>query len=315
MAPRYAAIALAAATLVGAVSLTACSREQQVEAAYPPQGQFVTVDGVRLHAVVSGRGPDLVLIHGASGSLRDFTFSLMPRLARDYRVIAIDRPGLGWSAPAEGAEKLAVQATLLRDAARQLGADRPLVLGQSYGGAVALSWALTHPQSLAGLITVSAPSHPWDTGLPPLYRVTSNPVGQAVAVPLISAMVPDGYLSDAITNVFAPQTPPEGYLEHFGPRMSARPMALRANAVQRRALKSQIRAMSPQYGRITAPVEIVHGTADGIVGFKIHAEPLARDLPNARLTALPGIGHMPHHVAQDQVVAAIHRAAARAGLR
>ena len=63
--------------------------------AYPPEGQFISVDGVQVHAVVRGEGPDLVLIHGSSGSARDFTFSLLYRLAKDYRVNVMDRPGLG----------------------------------------------------------------------------------------------------------------------------------------------------------------------------------------------------------------------------
>jgi pimeloyl-ACP methyl ester carboxylesterase len=63
------------------------------------------------------------------------------------------------------------------------------------------------------------------------------------------------------------------------------------------------------------PVEIVHGTADDVVPIHIHSEPLANQIPGAVLTRLDGIGHMPHHSAPEAVKAAIHRAAARAGLR
>nr|WP_095590710.1 alpha/beta hydrolase [Actibacterium ureilyticum] len=308
-------MALALGAVAGGVHLRANARERAAEQEFPPLGQFVTVDGVRIHAVVTGSGPDLVLIHGASGNLRDFTFDLVPQLARDFRVIAFDRPGLGWSDPAPDGHLLARQADLLHRAAVALGADRPLVLGQSYGGAVALNWALTHPDAVAGLITVSAPSHPWPTGLPTLYRVTSHPLGQALAVPLITALVPDSYLQNAVDGAFDPQDPPQGYASHFGPALSARRQTLRSNADQRAALKDEIRAMSTDYGRITVPVEMLHGTADDVVDFNLHALQLLRDLPDAHLTRLPGIGHMPHHAAQGAVLAAIHRAATRAGLR
>jgi pimeloyl-ACP methyl ester carboxylesterase len=45
-------------------------------------------------------------------------------------------------------------------------------VGHSYGGAVALAWAVHHPMRLSALVPLAAPSHPWDTGLDPYYRVS-----------------------------------------------------------------------------------------------------------------------------------------------
>lgn len=313
----FSILTLAALTAVGA-SYThhrATTRERAAMAAYPPEGQFLTVDGVQMHAVVQGSGPDLVLIHGSSGSVRDFTFGLTAQLARRYRVISIDRPGLGWSAPAPGGESLATQARLLRATAAQLGAERPIVLGQSYGGSVALAWALQAPQDIAALVLLATPSHPWDSGLSRFYKVTSHPLGARLVVPLLTAFVPREKVMREVESVFAPQTAPEGYADHFGPGMTLRRLSLRANARQRAALKDEILTMVPRYPGLEMPAELVHGTADTTVGLSIHAEKLLADMPNAVLTRLPGIGHMPHHSAPDQVIAAIDRAAIRAGLR
>ncbi len=311
-------IAAAAAAIGAGAVLTghrAATREAAAEAAYPPAGEILTVEGMRMHAVVAGTGSDLVLIHGASGSLRDFTFSLVPALTDRFRVIAVDRPGLGWSEMPENGESLAVQARLIRGVVERLGARHPLVLGHSYGGAVALSWALNAPDTLAGLVLLSTPSHRWDAGLPAFYRITGHPLGRALAVPLLTALVPRRVVTRKLAEVFAPQGIPEGYGRHFGPEMTLRRKVLRANARQRRALKAQIAAMQARYSQLGLPVEIVHGTADTTVGLSIHAARLERDLPEARLTTLDGIGHMPHHAALPQVTAAIDRAAARAGLR
>ncbi|PCH70206.1 MAG: alpha/beta hydrolase, partial [Rhodobacteraceae bacterium] len=110
-------------------------QEKLAEKNYPPQGQFIDVDGTRIHAVVMGSGPDLVLIHGSSGSTRDMTFSLAPQLAENFRVIVFDRPGLGWSERiGENGASLTQQAEILMKAAQKLGADKPIVMGQSYGG-------------------------------------------------------------------------------------------------------------------------------------------------------------------------------------
>ncbi len=308
-------IAFVLTVFAAVVQITASIREAQAVRDFPPEGQLLTVNGVQVHAVVMGTGPDLVLIHGASGNTRDMTFSLAPRLAERYRVIVFDRPGLGYTQRLNSTgATLLEQATLLRAAARQLGAKRPVVMGQSYGGAVALAWAAHYPDDVAALIPVAAASNPWDTPLGTFYRITSSRFGQAVVVPLITAFVPKSVVETAVDAVFDPQNAPHGYADHVGAVLTLRRVSLRANADQRANILSEIKILLPFYKNITAPTEIVHGTADTTVGLQIHSAKLVDQIDGATLTPLPGIGHMSHHVAQDAVVAAIDRAALRAGL-
>ena len=306
--------ALALAAFVTLVAIRAARQEARAEARFPPEGQFLRIGATRVHAVVMGSGPDLILIHGASGNSRDMTYALAPRLAVDYRVIVFDRPGLGYT-DTVGRGSLQEQAALLMQAARQLGAKRPILMGHSYGGAVALAWASNYPEQVAALVPVAAASNPWTTPLDPLYRVTAPWWGRALVVPLITAFVPDDRVKAAIKDVFAPQPIPPGYGDHVGASLTLRRNSLRANAVQRASLLEQIRLQVGEYGRITAPTEIVHGTADTTVSIRIHSEILVHQIPGAILTRLDGIGHMPHHAAADAVIAAIDRAATRAGLR
>ncbi|MFM2354882.1 MAG: hypothetical protein RLZZ528_618 [Pseudomonadota bacterium] len=307
-----ASLALILALGAGATVWRAAAVTRTAEAAFPPEGQFVTVNGAQVHAVVAGTGPDVVLIHGASGSARDFTFSLLPRLARDYRVIAFDRPGFGWSDAISGGEALAPQATTLADAARLLGAERPVVVGHSYGGAVALNWAVTRPDDISALVLLASPSHEWEGGLPLYYQLTSPPLAGRVARTLIEAWVPERLVVGGTRAVFAPDAMPAGYPGHFGPRMSLRENTARVNARQRAILKDQIRAMVPAYPVIDIPVEILHGAADATVFADIHSKRLATEVEQAVLHMLPGHGHMIQHTAEDEVVAAISRAVARA---
>ncbi|WP_425439302.1 alpha/beta fold hydrolase [Roseovarius azorensis] len=316
--------------LVALVALAACvailvlwkarAHEARAEAAFPPEGQFLTVDGNRVHAVVmgprDGSVPDLVLIHGASGNTRDMTFDLAPRLARNYRVIVLDRPGLGYTARLNrSGATITEQADLLQRAAAELGAERPIVLGHSYGGAVALAWAVTRPDRIAALVMVAGAAKPWDTGLSAYYRVLSHPVLGPLAIPFLTAFVRDERVEQAVGEIFAPQEPPEGYLEHIGAGLTLRRHSLRANALQRANLLGEIEALHRRYDEISVPTEIVHGRADTTVGLTIHSEPLSRQIAGANLTTLDGIGHMPHHSAPEEVIAAIRRAAVRAGLR
>jgi len=308
------AIALALALLAAATALRLRRRLRRIAASWPPEGRIVAAGPARIHAVLRGAGPDIVLIHGLSGSTRDFTFGLAGALAHRFRVIALDRPGLGQSGPVPAGETLAAQAAALRAAAAALGADRPLVLGFSYGGAVALRWALDAPETLRALVLVSPVSHPWDGGLGLYYHLTSTPLLRRLAVPLLAAWAPQRAVERATAAVFAPDPVPPGYMAHFGPETALRPRTLLANGRQRRVLKAEIRAQAPRYPAIACPVEIVHGTADATVGLAIHAGRLVRDIPGAALTPLDGTGHMAHHARQAEVVAAIDRAAARAGL-
>lgn len=292
------------------------AHETRAEAAFPPRGQFLQVNGHRVHAVVMGSGPDLVLLHGSGGNSRDLTLQLAPRLAADYRVIILDRPGHGYTdrINSTGAT-ISQQANLLQRAAAQLGAEKPIVWGHSFGGAVALAWAVEHPENIAALVPLSTPSHPWTTGISTYYKVLSHPVLGPIVIPLITAFVDDTRVTREPAAVFHPDPVPPGFADHFGPGLTLRRNALRANALQRANLLDQITALQPRYPGVNVPTEIVHGTADRTVSLHIHSEPLAQTIPDANLTPLDGIGHMPQHAVPDQVIAAIHRAAFRAGLR
>ena len=296
---------IAALGLAGVTHWRASAREAAAEAAYPPTGQFVTVDGKRLHYEVKGQGPDLVLIHGASGSLRDLTFGLRDRLTDRYRVIVVDRPGLGHSDPLEETSLLA-QARFIKAGLAQLGVAEPVVLGQSYGGSVALAWALDGgPRAL---VLVGSPSLPWPGTLDIWYRINATAVGRALAVPLASAFVPDSYVRQATAAVFAPDPVPEGYDDWLGAALTLRRETLATNTAQVNALRAELVKMQPRYPTLTLPVELVHGTADTIVPLTIHSGPVSALLPNARLTVIEGAGHMPHHSHAAAVIAAIDRA-------
>jgi pimeloyl-ACP methyl ester carboxylesterase len=317
--PRLVPSLIIAALLAGGglvVDRRAAAREALANTSYPPQGQLLQVDGQTVHVYVTGTGPDLVLVHGASGNLRDFTFAMTAKLSADYRVIAFDRPGLGWTDPLpDGDTSLDAQAMLLRNAAGQLGVKNPIVLGHSYGGAVAMAWAMQAPDDTAALVLVSAATMPWDGSIWWLHNVMGNVVGGYTFVPLVTALAGNQTAEDATRSIFAPDPMPDGYLAHIGADLTMRRATLRANSGQVAGLKPYIIEMSKGYAALQIPVELIHGDTDTIVPLHIHAAKLVNVLPNAQLTVLPGVGHMPQHSNEADVIDAIHRAATRAGLR
>jgi pimeloyl-ACP methyl ester carboxylesterase len=141
----------------------------------------------------------------------------MDRLADRYRVTAFDRPGLGYTdAGAEPGESPSDQALLLRAAARELGIERPIVLGHSFGGAVALAWALGDPEGTAAVVDVSGVAMPWPGTLNRLYRATSAGAGDILIPALVAAWAPEALVDQAIAATFAPNPVPDGYAAHSG---------------------------------------------------------------------------------------------------
>jgi pimeloyl-ACP methyl ester carboxylesterase len=315
---------LSFAVLAGCAVATDRQSDARVTAAerdFPPEGQFIDVDGRQVHAVVRGQGPDVVLIHGAGGNAREFTFDFMDRLTDRYRVIVFDRPGLGYTdrtsdqydrAFTTQAEGPAEQAAMLQAAAAAIGADKPIVLGHSYGGSVALAWALNHPDNIAGVVNLAGPSHPWPGDLGTYYKVNGSSVGGAIVPPIIAAFATDARIEDAITGIFSPQGVPEGYVDHIGGPLTVRPASFRANARQVNTLRPHIVTMAPRYAsELTVPIEILHGDLDDTVPLEIHSIPLKNAVPQANLTVLEGVGHMPHHAEPELVVQAIDRIASQ----
>ncbi len=280
-----------------------------------PEGGFVTLPEGRIHAIVRGEGPDLVMIHGANGNARDFSFELIDRLADDFRVIAFDRPGFGFSDDLGGPEGPVEQADLLRAAAEALGVEQPIILGHSYGGAVAMAWALRSEDDLAGLTLLAPATHPWPGELGLWYRLTASRLGQSVVLPVVARLAPRFSVERTLERVFAPDPVPEGYLEHLGFDLTLDADQLTLNARQVNNLREHVEAMAPGYPALTLPIEVLHGTKDKTVGLSYHSERLVEDIESASLTVLEGVGHMPHHARPEEVVAAVERTATRAGLR
>ena len=290
--------------------------KQRVEAMFPPIGHFVSIAGCRVHYVRSGEpsGVPVVLIHGASGNVRDWQLSILRRLAETHDVIAFDRPGFGYSdALPDRGWKLTDQIAHLRQALATLGVSRFILVGHSYGGTLVMRWVLQHPDEVAGVLALSAPVLDWGGGgLGIHYEIGGRPViGPALAwvAPLLAG--PD-WLKSAMTDVFAPDPVPPAYFTEGGVELALRPHTFRANSVMMFKIYSEILDQYRRYPEITCPVEIVHGEADIIVPPQIHAIPLSNILPDARLTLLPGVGHMPHHARPNDVVAALDRLAAAA---
>ena len=278
-----------------------------------PPGDFVTAAGVRVHYVRRGDGPPVVYVHGAKGSVYDFVLSIGDRLAERYTAVAFDRPGSGFSGRAarDGGSPQA-QAAVLCAAAAELGLERPVLVGHSFGAAVALAWALDAPGEVAAVVTLGGYVLP--LGGPPPWvvalmrsRATLRAVGALGRSRLGRPLV-----ESAVRRAFFPGRPPAEYLR-IAPALALDEARLINDGDDRKSAEAGLRALQPRYARLDTPVVIVVGEQDRMVPPST-SERLHALLPRAEIVRLPDAGHMPQFTEPDAVLAAVDRAAARGGV-
>ena len=263
---------------------------RRTTAKYPPQGDFVTAAGLRIHALDQGTGVPVVLIHGDGGSTYDFTFSIFDRMQRQYRTIVIDRPGLGYSErPARGYDPF-VQARYLHAAVDSLGAERPVLVGHSRGGTVALAYAISYPEDVRGVVDLAGQVYPEETAVSLPFRILSLPVvGPTLAHTLFPPLGRSG-VRTGLGMAFLPEgDPPPDYLDAYA-SLDLRPGQLIAHAGDMVYADQFAAVMADAYSDLDVPVAVVHGSADRNVDVA-QSQQLASELPNAHLRVVEGAGH------------------------
>lgn len=304
------ALLILGATLLG---LGAASEHivREAERDFPATGHFVTAGGIRQHVIERGDGHALVMIHGAYGAAADFEVSLMPQTARRFRSIAIDRPGHGYSEAIDSYTPDA-QARMLHAALETLGVRRPVLLGFSYGGAVALSYALQYPDAVAALVLVSPATHPWRRSEPLPFGIADAPLVGPLLKHTIVAPAGAILKDSAVASTFAPGAVPQSFAG-APVALGLRPDDYAATAREIRALDAFLRQQVPQYPGLRMPVAIVVNDADTSVWSTVHGRPLASVLRDVELVATDGGGHPLHFSRPASVLAAIDWAAAKSG--
>jgi pimeloyl-ACP methyl ester carboxylesterase len=128
------------------------------------------VNGTILHYVAGGQGPPLILIHGFPENWSAFG-KIMPWLASQYRVVAVDIRGIGGSKPTEHGYDAATMAEDVHQLAQTLGLDRPYIVGHDFGGWVAYALARLHPSTVRGAMVLDVPI----PGIDPWEKVKADP--------------------------------------------------------------------------------------------------------------------------------------------
>ncbi len=272
----------------------------------PMSGRLVRVGSTNVRVLERpGRDPAVVLIHGLPGTAQDF--DLVTARLPGVHTIAYDRPGFGYSSG--GYHPFAEQLTTLHALLGKLGVRRPLLVGHSYGGTIALAYAERYPQDVRGLVLLDAAAGGAHSTFlkraqSHLVQVLSWPVVQPIADATFSQLLRTASAKMADAAAFDPGP--------VSPAHEQRVLALNmqhddldAYAGEQLHADAAIAGVDARLETIAVPAVVVQGVHDQFVAPQ-YGRKLAATLPNARLVMVSG-GHMASYVHPALVAAAVRR--------
>jgi pimeloyl-ACP methyl ester carboxylesterase len=284
---------LAVALLLAAAGLALFTwyTARKVESAVPARGRMVAVPGATLHVHEQGSGPAILMLHGLAGQSGHYTYGVAGQLAGQFRVVVVDRPGSGYSIRTAAAD-LSTQASAIAALIDKMQLGRPLVVGHSLGGALALTLALEHPQQVAGLALIAPVTHlPKD--VPKAFEglTVQSPTMRAILAWTLAIPASIKGSAAVLGQVFGPEPVPRDFPTRGGGLLSLRPSAYLSASSDLQALPLALPALEQSYHRLRIPVSVLYGRDDRILDWKTNGQALVDKVPGARLQLVDG-GHM-----------------------
>ena len=282
--------ALVLLTFISGATRVAIAAGQDGQCKQPTE-YFINIENTRVRYVEAGAGPVVVLIHGNAGSVDDFDFKRLGLLCRGHRVIAVDRPGHGKSErPSDVDAKLQYQARLLHETLSYLNVTRPVLVGHSWGGSLALAYAVEYPMELSAIVLL-APAAYSDGGSDQFMRaVLKTPIVGDVSLTVGRIIFGEHLLKKELQKAFYPDSVPDEYLRHASSSW-LRHKQVRAILEDEYSLDKDLEKVSSHYSEISIPVVIVTGDHDKVVSAKHNAYRLKTSIAHSQLIELKNTGH------------------------
>ena len=256
---------------------------------------FIDIDGVRIHYQEKGTGTPLVLIHGYGSSTYSWKDVFEP-LSQNFRVIAIDLKGFGFSGKSDGDYTRRTQATLLLRFLENLKIEKAWLCGNSMGGEVALNAALLNPERVAGLILVDS-SGVKVAGMSliiPKYLLV--PVVGRVLTAL--ALTSNKLVRQNLENSFYDRTKvtDERIANYYRP--------LQTRDGQRAALRARTQAglfpVESELSKIAVPALIIWGAQDALIPLEAGIK-MNKLIKDSKLVIFDNCGHLPQEEMPETV--------------
>ena len=266
---------------------------QKIKRSIPKFGKTTVLEDAEIHWYETGQGRPIIMLHGLAGNLRNFTYALSERLDQDYRVIAIDRAGCGWSKRSKPEiATLQEQARIIAQFIDKEQIDKPLIVGHSLGGAIALALALEYNNKISGLALICPATQTVDK-VPDIFRFLN-----------ISSRLLRFFLAHTFSSLFGILTRKDTFEIAFSPEPVSENFSIKGGGDLALTSKAFIKtsedlvfALSSApllVGRekeLNVPTKTLFGEKDEILDVKLHGEKFA-ELSGTQIKVLAGKGHM-----------------------
>ena len=265
----------------------------------------VSIHGHDMAYRMEGSGPVLLLLHGIAGSSRTWR-DVIPRLTDRFTVLAPDLAGHGESGKPVGDYSLGAFASGLRDLLELLGVDRATVVGQSFGGGVAMQLVYQYPELCERLVLVDSGGLGREVNW--ILRLVALPASEYVMPVLFPSFVRDWGDSLFRTNHdrgirLGPITEMWSAYASLAESDNRRAFARTVKSVIDPGGQT-VSAMDRLYLASALPTLIIWGERDDIIPVS-HAHAAHRAIPGSRLVVIDGVGHFPQIEEPEQFVEAL----------
>lgn len=263
--------------------------------------------GRSLYALQAGKGPDLVLVHGALTTSHDWRHSPVAELTDEFRITIVDRPGHGLSRRPRFTGTPRDQARQMAEGLERLGVERPVIAAHSFGALVVLALAEQMPERAAAMVIVAPLAFPETR---PMEHLMIAPRAVPMAGPMFSHFAGRKMLDRTMLPMiqklmFSPAPVPARWGETYPTDLILSPESVVFEGEDSAAMLPFSPAGTIPMTGIRTPTHILTGTGDKVVEDERQAKALGRLLPNVEVTELEGAGHMLHHSHAGEVVKAI----------
>ena len=268
----------------------ACVPVKPLEQLHPdPDNNLIRVDETNVYVEQAGRGEPVILIHGFGSSTYSWRM-VLPELAKDYRVIALDLYGFGWTERPEDWKRYTRdgQVELILDVMDALGVDSAHIVGHSYGGSITMALAADHPDRVRSMVLVNSAA----VDYPMKRRKWFSKVGLfnfayvrglALRTGFVERVMGKAYYNDSlVTDELI-----DAYLDRL--RVEGAAQGFRGLS---KPLPASQRPRDIRYEELDVPALLLWGAQDELITIEVGRYHAAL-FPDMRFVAIEGAGHAP----------------------